>query len=179
LSEQEAREYLSLHGLHDEKAFNGVYQFTRGYPLCLALAADLSRQLRGGWEAVRGLKDPGYQDRVARELLKRILRQEAVEEVRAFLEQGIVAEWFDPGMVSCLLEVTPERGREIYDKLSMFSFVYPHPQGLQFHDTVREILKARLKQFDKGKTYEHLATRCRQYLDQEAGIVRMVHPRTR
>lgn len=179
LSEQEAKDYLSLHGLHDEKALNGVYQFTRGYPLCLALAADLSRQLRGGWEAVRGLQDPGYQDRVARELLKRILRQEAVEEVRAFLEKGIVAEWFDPGMVSFLLEVTPERGQEIYDKLSTFSFVYPHPQGLQFHETVREILKARLKRLDKEKTYKHLATRCRQYLNQNAGIGRTVRPRKR
>lgn len=180
LSEQEAKDYLGLHDLHDEKALNGVYKFTRGYPLCLALAVDLSRQLRGGWEEVRGLADPGYQDHVARELLNRILRQEAVEEVRAFLEKGVVTEWFDAGLVSCILEDdNPERGQKIYEKLSTFSFVHPHPQGLQFHDTVREILKVRLQRLDNGKTYRHLATKCRKYLNARAGIGKTARPRQR
>jgi hypothetical protein len=146
LSEEEAKEYLRYHKCPD-KHLDLVYKFTKGYPLCLALAVDLAKQLRGGWEEVRGFKAPAYQDRIASELLERILRQPGVEEVREFLEKGVVADWFDAGVVSHLLGVSPEEGRAIYEKMGQFSFVHPHPKGLQFHDTVREILKVRLKLF--------------------------------
>lgn len=144
LREVEAKDYLRHHGLQDEHSLDSVYGFTRGYPLCLALAVDLSRDL-GSREEVRGFKGSAQRDRVAQQLLERILRQQEVEEVREFLEKGVVTEWFDPGLVSCVLEVTPDTGREVYDKIGKFSFVELHPQGLQFHDTVRKILVERLK----------------------------------
>ena len=34
-------------------------------------------------------------DAIAEELLKRLLEEKGVEEVRDFLEKGIVADWFD------------------------------------------------------------------------------------
>jgi hypothetical protein len=169
LSEEEAKAYLRHHRLQDEDSLARVYKFTGGYPLCLVLAVELAREL-GGWEGVRDFEDPANRDRVAQQLLDRILRQEKVKEVQEFLEKGVVARWFDPGAVSYILEVSPERGREIYDKIGKFSFVQRHPNGLQFHDRVRELLVERLKFMNGGKTYTRLAERWSEYLRGKAGV---------
>jgi hypothetical protein len=66
--------------------------------------------------------------------------------------------------VSYILNLSPERGREIYDKIGKFSFVARHPNGLKFHDRVRELLVERLKFLDGGQTYHQLAGRWSQYL---------------
>lgn len=169
LLEDEAKDYLRHHGLQNEHSLDSVYGFTHGYPLCLALAVELKKEL-GGWEEVRGFKGSAQRDRVAQQLLERIRRQQEVEEVREFLEKGVVTEWFDPGLVSCILEVTPETGRQVYDKIGKFSFVELHPQGLQFHDTVRKILVERLKFMDNEETYGRLVRKCEKHLRARAGI---------
>jgi hypothetical protein len=169
LGEGEAKAYLQHYGLRDPDVLERVYEFTRGYPLCLVLAVELAREL-GSWEDVKGFEDLANRDRVASQLLDRILRQEKVREVREFLEKGVVARWFDPGAVSYILEVSPERGREIYDKIGKFSFVQLHPNGLKFHDTVRELLVERLKFTDDEKTYKRLAERWSEYLKAKVGI---------
>jgi len=166
LSEEEAKTYLRHHGLYDEDSLDRVYQFTGGYPLCLTLAVQLGREL--GWDSIGDLK-AAERDRVASQLLDRILKEEKVKGVQEFLEKGVVARWFDPGAVSYILEVDPERGREIYDKISEFSFVQLHPNGLKFHDRVRELLVERLKFMDGGRTYRSLAERWSEYLEIVAG----------
>jgi len=168
LSADEAKDYLRYHGLTDPVTLDRIYEFTGGYPLCLVLAVDLARDL--GWDGVRGFEDPANRDRVASQLLDRILRQEKVSEVQEFLEKGVVARWFDPGAVSYILNLSPERGREIYDKIGKFSFVARHPNGLKFHDRVRELLVERLKFLDGGQTYRQLAGRWSQYLRGRASL---------
>ncbi len=168
LSEEEAKSYLRRYGLKDEDSLNRVFGFTGGYPLCLMLAGELAGEL--GWEGVRDFKDPANRDRIASQLLDRILAQEQVKEVQEFLEKGVVARWFDPGAVSYILDTNPERGRKIYDKIGKFSFVQLHPYGLKFHDRVRELLVERLKFMDGGITYRALAQRWFEYFESKEGL---------
>ena len=67
---------------------------------------------------------------MATRLLERILEEERVEPVRAFLEKGVVARWFTPEVISEVLAVGSSEGRIIYDKLHRHSFVEPHPLWL-------------------------------------------------
>ena len=148
LGEADAKAYLVHYGLRDPVALDQVYAFTGGYPLLLVLVRHLAQE-HGGWDALQGLERSADRDQVATELLKRILREERAQEVRAFLEKGCVARWFDPEIVSVVLGVSEEEGRAIYDKLRRHSFVEAHPYGLKFHDKIRELLEARLK-FNKA-----------------------------
>jgi len=167
LSEADAKAYLVHHGLRNVAALDEVVRFTGGYPLLLVLVVHLARQA-GGWDSVGTLESAADRDRVATLLLERILREERAREVRDFLEQGVVARWFDPEIVAVVLDINPEEGRVIYDKLSRHSFVERHPFGLKFHDKIRELLLERLK-FNKP-AYERIAQRLMAYYAQKAGI---------
>jgi hypothetical protein len=168
LGEGEAKGYLCRHGLRDDTSLERVYSFTGGYPLCLVLAVELSREV--GWDQVRNLEEAADRYRVASQLLERILRQEKVREVQEFLEKGVVVPWFDPSAISYILEVNAPRAEEIYSKIGRFSFVQRHPNGLKFHDKVRELLRERLWFVDDGKTYMHLVERWDKYLATKADV---------
>lgn len=159
LSEADTKAYLRHHGLQDHKALDAVFEVTRGYPLCLALACDLSRKARG-WDAVSRISVAA--EAIAEELLKRLLEQEGVEDVRDFVEKGIVAEWFDRGSIRYILGVSRARADEIYQRIRGYSFVRPHPYGLQFHEGIREILRTRLEAQNK-KEYTRLTKKFAAY----------------
>ena len=144
LSEPDAKSFLKHHGLADPLARDKVYEFTGGYPLLLVLTVHLARET-GGWQAIDHLEHDGDRDRVATRLLERILREERVREVQAFLEKGVVARWFTPETISVLLGVDSQEARTLYQKLAQHSFVERHPHGLKFHDKIRELLRHRLK----------------------------------
>jgi hypothetical protein len=167
LPEGDAKVYLAHHGLRDTAALDELYRFTGGYPLLLVLVVHLSREA-GGWDKIGTLESAADRDHVATELLKRILREERAKEVQVFLQKGVVARWFTPEVVSVILEVSPEEGRAIYDKLKRHSFVERHPYGLKFHDKIRELLLARLK-FNKPE-YERIVQRLTDYYAEKAGI---------
>jgi len=168
LNPADTRLYLSRHGLSDVKAQENLYRVTGGYPLLLVLVAHLAREA-GGWDKVGGLEVDADRDRIASGLLNRILQEERVGEVRAFLEKGVVAAWFNPELVSRILEVSAEDGRAIYEKLSGFSFVERHPMGLCFHEKIRELLLHRLR-FGSEATFEQLRQRVMEYLRDKSGI---------
>jgi len=167
LSEADAKAYLVHHGLRDAAALDEVFRFTGGYPLLLVLVVHLAREA-GGWEHVGTLESAADRDRVATQLLERILREERARQVRDFLEKGVVARWFDPEIVSVVLDVSSEEGRAIYDKLQRHSFVERHPYGLKFHDKIRELLLERLK-FNRPE-YERITRRLTDYYAERAGI---------
>lgn len=167
LPESDAKAYLVHHGLRDTAALDEAYHFTGGYPLLLVLVVHLSRET-GGWDKIGALESAADRDHVATELLKRILREERVREVQAFLEKGVAARWFTPEIVSVILEVSSEEGRAIYDKLKRHSFVERHPYGLKFHDKIRELLLVRLK-FNKPE-YDEVVQRLTDYYTEKAGI---------
>jgi len=168
LSEEDAKAYLRHYGLTDPVALSQVYQFTGGYPLLLVLVRHLAREA-GGWEKVGALERSADRDFVATQLLERILREERVAEVRAFLEKGVVARWFDPETISVILEISLDEGRTIYDKLQRHSFVERHPYGLKFHDKICELLLERLK-FTSEAEYQRLSERLMAYYAEKAGI---------
>lgn len=168
LAEADAKAYLRHFGLIDTVALDKVYQFTGGYPLLLVLVRHLAREA-GGWQNIGALESNADRDRVATQLLDRILRQESVAEVQVFLEKGVVARWFDPETIRVILEVNLEDARTIYDKLSRHSFVERHPYGLKFHDKIRELLLERLK-FTSEQEYNRLTKRLMDYYAEKAGI---------
>jgi hypothetical protein len=167
LPEPDAKAYLVHHGLRDPQTLDEVVRFTGGYPLLLVLVVHLAQEA-GSWAHVGTLESAADRDRVATQLLERILREERAREVRDFLEQGVVARWFDPEIVSVVLDIPPEEGRAIYDKLQRHSFVERHPYGLKFHDKIRELLLARLK-FNQP-AYERVRQRLMTYYAKKAGI---------
>jgi hypothetical protein len=167
LSEPEAKAYLVHHGLRDQASLDQVYHFTGGYPLLLVLVVHLGREA-GGWDKIGALEYEADREWVATKLLERILREERVREVQAFLEKGVVARWFTPEVVSVILEVSTEEGHAIYNKLERHSFVERHPYGLKFHDKIRELLLGRLK-FNKPE-YDRVVKRLMGYYAEKAGI---------
>jgi hypothetical protein len=167
LAEAEAKAYLVHHGLRDPVALDSVVRFTGGYPLLLVLVVHLSREA-GGWAQIGTLEAAADRDRIATQLLERILREERAHQVRDFLEYGVVARWFNPEIVSVVLKVSPEEGRTIYDRLQRHSFVERHPYGLKFHDKIRELLLARLK-FNQA-IYDQITKRLLNYYAEKAGL---------
>jgi hypothetical protein len=172
LAEVDAKAYLRHHGLSDSTAIDHIYQFTGGYPLLLVLVRHLAQET-GSWAAVGAMERSADRDAVAGKLLERILREERVQEVRVFLEQGVVAEWFDPETISELLEVSIMEGRRIYDLLQRHSFVERHEYGLKFHDKIRELLQERLK-FTSRALYDQLQRRLRDYYARKSGSHQIV-----
>jgi len=174
LDEADAKAYLYHFGLKDTAAQNHVYRFTGGYPLLLVLVRHLAQEA-GGWDKIGQLEGSAERDAIATELLKRILREERVQEVQAFLEKGVVARWFDPETVSVLLEIDTADARKIYDKLSRHSFVERHQNGLKFHDKIRELLLDRLK-FSSKSEFDRLTKRLQDYYAGKAGIKTAAEP---
>lgn len=175
LPEADAKAYLVHHGLRDAAALDQVYRFTGGYPLLLVLVVHLSREA-GGWNKIGALESEAERDRVASKLLERILREERVEEVRAFLEKGVIARWFNPEIISVILETNLDQARVIYDKLQRHSFVENHPYGLKFHDKIRELLVERLK-FTSQAEYQRLTKRLMDFYADKAGIQKTEEPK--
>lgn len=167
LEEGDAKAYLVHRGLRDATALDKIYRFTGGYPLLLVLVWHLSREA-GGWNKIGELGAEADRDRIATKLLERILREECVKEVQAFLEKGVVARWFTPEVISVILEVGADEGRRIYDQLERHSFIERHPYGLKFHDKVRELLLERLK-FNRPE-YDRIVKRLTDYYAEKAGL---------
>lgn len=145
LAEGDAKAYLVHHGLRDAAALDQVYRFTGGYPLLLVLVVHLAREA-GGWRDLGPLESAADRDRVATQLLDRILREKQRSGSASLSGKGRgQRHWFNPEIVSVVLNLSPEEGRAIYAKLERHSFVERHPNGLKFHDKIRELLLARLK----------------------------------
>ncbi len=167
LEEGDAKAYLVHRGLRGDAALDKIYRFTGGYPLLLVLVWHLSREA-GGWGKIGELETGADRDRIATKLLERILREERVKEVQAFLEKGVVARWFTPEVISVILEIGADEGRKVYDQLERHSFVERHPYGLKFHDKIRELLLERLK-FNRPE-YDRIVKRLSNYYAEKAGI---------
>jgi len=168
LPEGDAKAYLVHFGLRTSSTLDQVYQFTGGYPLLLVLVRYLAHEA-GGWDKIGVLDNPSNRDQIATQLLQRILREERVVEVQAFLEKGVIARWFNPEIIGLLLEMNLEDARKIYDKLSRHSFVEHHEYGLKFHDKIRELLLERLK-FTSKTEYEKLTRKLTDYYREKAGL---------
>jgi len=168
LEEGDAKAYLAHFGLRDNVRQDQIFQFTGGYPLLLVLVRHLAREA-GGWDKVSALESQADRDAIASQLLDRILREERVREVRVFLEKGVVARWFDPETIRVILESDMEQAREIYDKLRRHSFVERHPNGLKFHDKIRELLEVRLE-FSSPAEYKRINQRLLDYYAQKSGV---------
>ena len=176
LSEAESRSYLHYYGLSDPAAQDLVYRITGGYPLLLVLARQLAQEA-GGWDGLAGLERASDRDRMASQLLERILREEKVAELRDILEKGVVARWLDPEIISVLLEVSLPEARILYDRLQRHSFMEHHPLGLRFHDKIRELLLARLE-FTSLAEARRLQERLAAYHAEKAGLGEAPRPPT-
>jgi len=168
LGESDAKRYLSHYGLNDARAQESVYEFTGGYPLLLFLVVYVARQA-GGWNKVGTFESGASRDHVASKLLERILREERVVKVRDFLEKGVITPWFTAELVSEILDVGPEHGRAVFEKLKRHSFVEYHRKGLCFQEKIRQLLLERLK-FSDAATYSRLNEKVEQFLERKSQI---------
>ena len=168
LLEADAKMYLAHFGLQDTVAQDQIYRFTGGYPLLLVLVRYLAQEA-GGWDKIGSLENLSSRDEIATQLLQRILREERVAEVQAFLEKGAVARWFNPEIIGLLLEINSDDARKIYDKLRRHSFVERHEYGLKFHDKIRELLRDRLK-FTSQSEYDRLVGKLTSYYREQAEL---------
>lgn len=169
LSEVDAKAYLRHFGLTDQVMLDHIYRFTGGYPLLLVLVRHLAKEA-GGWSKIGVLERQADRDSIATQLLNKILREERANEVREFLEKGVVARWFDPEIIRVVLGIDLQQARQLYDKLSRHSFVEKHPYGLKFHDKIRELLLDRLK-FTSETEYQLISRNLMNYYAEKAGIV--------
>jgi len=160
-TEDESIEYLSNHGLNNKHIFDEIYQHTGGYPLALDLTADLASF--AGWENIN-LSTLRDMDQVAQGVLDRIIEEMASPELSKLVELGPVASWIDPEIIVIILEVSPEEASAIYNRLSSFSFMEYHQNGLKFHDRIREILVPRLK-FRKKMEFIAIVKKLREYYE--------------
>jgi hypothetical protein len=153
LDKQSTLDFYKHFGLKDPVLLEETYKFTGGYPLCMTLAVDLSRQ--AGWTQLAGFERQLDKYEVAHQLLERLLEQEGVSEVREFLEKGVVTLWFDVEAIAHILGITISEADAFFTTISRSSFTSKTDYGLKFHDKVREILIERLK-FVDPKAYNHL-----------------------
>ena len=170
LLEVYAKEFLFHHGLRGEKNLNNIYEITGGYPLLLVLVRQLALQ-SGGWENIKNFDNDSSKDYLAYELLQRILREEKVRKVREFIEKGVIVRWFNPEIISVILNISPSDAREVYDSLRIHSFVENHPYGMKFHDKIREILLHRLE-FSSEKEFTRLTNLMRDYFLEKSGVTK-------
>lgn len=166
LPETHAKAFLRHHGLTDSSQLQRIYDYVRGYPLLLVLAAQLAREL-GGWETIDGPTNSGTHEFIAQHLLERIMREERLQPIREFLEKGVVAPWFNAEVVAEILQISAGDGLIIYNQLQRHSFIERHPYGMKFHDKIRDVLLARLKIVSPVE-YVAIATRLRDYFAQKA-----------
>lgn len=152
LSRDEAMSFLRAHGADNDKRCEDIVSFTGGYPLLLVLVAQLAREA-GGWDSVGGIESTADREWVASRLLDRILEEEKVRDVRAFLEKGALVRWFNVAVVAQVLQIDEMKAHDLYHRLRRHSFVERHPHGLKFHDKIRELLLTRLM-FNSSQ-YEH------------------------
>jgi len=161
LGEDDAKSYLRHYGLTDAAALDKVYRFTGGYPLVLVLVRKLAKEA-GGWHAVGEFDHIADRDKVAGQLLDRILREEQVHAVREVIEKCAIASWINPEVIRHLLDVTKEEARRLYTLVEVHSFVSRHPEGVRLHDKIRELLIDRLR-FTSETDYQRLRQRLLAY----------------
>lgn len=162
LGEVDAKAYLKHYGLNDIGALDKIYQYVGGYPLLLVLVRDLAREV--GWDSL-GVLDKGDRDSIAADLLHRILREQGARDVQRFIEQGSVVDWFDANIISVVLEISSDEGRQLFDKIRRYSFVERHQNGLKFHDKIKTIMRERLSK----EECDAIRNRVTQYLLKNSG----------
>lgn len=132
------REYLALHGVEDEPLVRGTWDFTRGNPLALSLAAALV-----GREGPAALAQAPDRPEVVSTLTGRWLREVPDDRLRALLEAAATVRRFDQDLLAQLTRSAVAPGD--FDRLTALSFVRPGPAGWTLHDLVRATISRELR----------------------------------
>lgn len=167
LSEQEAKSYLRQSGLNNEDVLQEVYQFTGGFPLILFDTVSVVLE-RGGWRQI-GTFGEADRERVASMLLDRMVREDAVREMREFLEKGPALDWFNHELVAHILNIPQEKADKIYASLSKHSFIEYHNRGLCFQERIGSILRERLKHV-RPELYHELRDGVFNFIQEKASL---------
>jgi hypothetical protein len=133
LAPAECRAYLARRGLRAPAVAEQIVHATAGYPLALALAADLAPHVRAQDFAAA----PEWR-LVARSLAERLLRDLPDPELRAALEACAVVRHFDEATLAAVMG--QDEAGEAFAQLCELSVVRPTEHGLRLHKCLRHIL---------------------------------------
>lgn len=166
----EARELLLKRGLSEPGDIDRIMAATGGYPLALAMAADVA--LRTGAPLLPSL--PEWRMAV-RSLVEDMLRYDD-PGLRPLLEAAAILRQFDE---PTLAEMSPgDDVSRAFARLCSLSVVRPGPRGLMLHDEVRRTLREDLRwrnpqRYDalRLRAVEHYRRRLAEVGTEEAGWV--------
>lgn len=123
------REYLRRHGVEDDPLVRATWDFTRGIPLALSLAAALAQA-------------PDRPE-VLTELARRWLREVTDERLRPLVEAAATVRRFDLDLLALLTGGPVDEAD--FDRLTALSFVRAGPAGWSLHDLLRTALARELR----------------------------------
>jgi hypothetical protein len=169
LTLDDTKAYLSHYGLVDDQAQKHIFRLTQGYPLLLFLMRRFAERT-GGWNAVGTIEEGAGLDYVTSALIDRLLREDLAPSVQDFLKRGVVVSWFDPGLVSVILDVDDTNARLTFERLRRHSFVEQNGgQRLCIKEPIRSLLQKRLRD-DDLLTYTELNRKVDEYLKARSAL---------
>lgn len=127
-----ARKYLAGLGIHDETVIRDIWDFTRGHPLALSLAASLVLQ-----GSPAGLNTQQKAEAV-QELARYWLSEVPDEGLRGLVEAAASVRRFDQEILSHVV-AGPVAAAD-FDRLTSLSFVRLGRRGWALHDLVRSVI---------------------------------------
>jgi DNA-binding CsgD family transcriptional regulator len=149
-SDLEARSYLERRGLHDPAAVESLMRGTGGYPLALALAADVASR-----EAQPHLSTSPEWRLTVRGIVRRLLDHVRDVRLRELIEAAAVVREFDEGSLAA---IAGGGHIDAFEDLWHLSLVQPVEHGLTLHDDVRRIIEDDLR-WRNPERYRELRSR--------------------
>jgi hypothetical protein len=134
------------HGLELQDA-QTVIELVGGYPLLIVLAseaiklgADLNSYRSSKSEKERGFLRSQQSMMVANGLLDWLQKNEPEPEIKHFLLAGSIVSWFDPQVITFILDISLARAQQLFETLSIKPYFILRDKKLWWHDKIREIL---------------------------------------
>lgn len=141
LTDAEARELLSSHGISDERIAGELIAWAEGSPLALALAADAAGPAEK-WSPHHAVERP----RIVQSLIRRLAEAELDPSYLGALDVAAVARVTTIELLSDVLGDEDAAGS--FEWLASRSFTEPLAEGIALHDLVRRAMEADLRRRD-------------------------------
>jgi hypothetical protein len=146
LPHADALRLLAAYGVEDARG-PAIVEWAQGYPLALALAADIARA-DAGWTPVAGAEHPD----LLRLLIRRLVESELQGERLSALAVASIAR---VTTVELLEAVLPDSDPQAaYERLQLLTFSEPVGDGIALHELVRKALRADFRHRDPDRERE-------------------------
>ncbi|WP_226037233.1 LuxR C-terminal-related transcriptional regulator [Aquibacillus saliphilus] len=154
LNYNQTKAYLANYQIHDDFLINTIWQFTKGHPLTISLAALTVEQTE---ELPSKINFNDEVSTILMELTTIWLHEVRDEKLSTLLEAAAMLRHFDQVSLSYTLKQTIPIS--LFTKLTSLSFVRKRKNGWAIHDLIRDAIRVDLKARDY-RTFERLNQRC-------------------